>query len=131
MKKPWYKKIWIWIIIVLFSIAGLAAWNSSDDEVKTEDVNSTINTNIVEDFITKFNLDNSCKDIISNYVPQSENIVNIVQQGTHSYEIHMNDDTIYLMAIFFGGDNKNCIAKITTNEKDVGKRTILYDFYEF
>ena len=42
----------------------------------------------------------------------------------------MNDGTIYLMSIFAGGDNIGCVARITTNEKDVENRTILYNANE-
>jgi hypothetical protein len=136
MKKPWYKKAWVWIIVALVLIIGLAGGEDAPEVEDTipaasavESTNPTrVETNVVESAVTSFGLDESCIDIILTYVPNSADIVDITQDAAANYHIHMKDGTVYLMPIFIGGDNVGCVARISTNESDADNRTIFYDF---
>ena len=134
-KKPIWKRVWVWIlaIIILFAAVGSSGDNSDVNDTTppvAEDVvidSSDLAAKIVDDAINKFNLDKSCANVIFTNIPNAETIIDITQDATFNYHIHMNDGTIYLMPIFAGGDNIGCVARITTNEKDVENRTILYN----
>lgn len=137
-KKPIWKQWWVWILVVsiLFAaIGGLGDSSNVNDTISpaTEDVvidSSDLATKIVDDAINKFNLDKSCANVIFTNIPNAETIIDITQDAAFNYHIYMNDGTIYLMSIFAGGDNIGCVARITTNEKDVENRTILYNANE-
>lgn len=118
-------KILATIVAILWLICfGLLGLIGSD----TTEPKEELKIDVVSEAIKDYNLDESAYEVIYNFIPNAESIIKISQDGTHSYQIEMNDKTIYLMAIFAAGENKGKIAAIQTNEEDYELRTRLYNF---
>ena len=47
-KKPWYKKWWIWVLVAVFVLIGIAASQGGKDDVKTSEADETVVVEVEE-----------------------------------------------------------------------------------
>ena len=79
----------------------------------------------IDQYIDKWRLSSECKSVMVEYLPDINNFDRIEQDGFQSYNIIMNDGTIYCLSVF---ENK-IPACLQSSEKDYKSRIRYYDYF--
>lgn len=121
------------VLIALFVLIFVIALNDASNDQKT-DVSSDIATQTTADpareaevrldkYIAELSLTNECKTVIKDYLPDFVNFDKIVQSVLRSYDIVMNDGTVYYLVVM----EDKTPASLMSSEKDSDTRTRYYD----
>lgn len=134
MKKPIYKKWWFWVIIAILVIGiGNSGDNNTanisseptaqQEEVVIEETKVIDKTNQITIDIQNVGFNSSAVDIVLESIPNvKEKYEKLEQHAGIVWYLYTSDNKYFLIK-----DSVNDLARISTTEKEIEKRTIYYN----
>lgn len=110
------------VLIALFVLIFVIALNDASNDQKAADPAQAAEARL-DKYISELALTNECKTVIKDYLPDFVNFDKIVQSALRSYDIVMNDGTVYYLVVM----EDKTPASLMSSEKDSDTRTRYYD----